>query len=81
MGLAEVRALDMDRLLGAGILHTKMWLVDDMHFYLGSANMDWRSLTQVHTWKFDKLLYFIFMPERIKVGDEVDFSPFCIFLT
>ena len=49
MGLAEVRALDMDRLLGAGILHTKMWLVDDMHFYLGSANMDWRSLTQVHT--------------------------------
>ncbi|XP_028403825.1 phospholipase D3-like [Dendronephthya gigantea] len=47
MGLAEVRVLDMKKLLGAGILHTKMWLVDNMHFYLGSANMDWRSLTQV----------------------------------
>ena len=45
--VAEVRSLDFKRLLGAGILHTKMWLVDDEHFYLGSANMDWRSLTQV----------------------------------
>lgn len=44
---AEVRSLDFKCLLGAGILHTKMWLVDDEHFYLGSANMDWRSLTQV----------------------------------
>jgi phospholipase D3/4 len=47
MGLAEVRVLDVKRLIGAGILHSKMWLVDNMHFYLGSANMDWRSLTQV----------------------------------
>lgn len=47
MGLAEVRVLNLDRLIGAGIIHTKMWLVDNMHFYLGSANMDWRSLTQV----------------------------------
>ena len=45
--VAEVRSLDFKRLIGAGILHTKMWLVDDKHFYLGSANMDWRSLTQV----------------------------------
>jgi len=44
---AEVRSLDFPRFLGAGILHTKMWLVDDEHFYLGSGNMDWRSLTQV----------------------------------
>jgi len=44
---AEVRSLDFKRLLGDGILHTKMWLIDDKHFYLGSANMDWRSLTQV----------------------------------
>ena len=33
--------------MGAGILHTKMWLVDRRHFYVGSANFDWRSLTQV----------------------------------
>ena len=24
-----------------------MWVVDGIHFYVGSANMDWRSLTQV----------------------------------
>jgi phospholipase D3/4 len=47
MGLAQVRVLDVKRLIGAGIIHTKMWLVDNKHFYLGSANMDWRSLTQV----------------------------------
>ena len=47
MGLAEVRSLDLDRLIGDGILHSKMWLVDNIHVYLGSANMDWRSLTQV----------------------------------
>ena len=46
-GLAEVRWLDMESLLGAGILHTKMWLVDGQHFFVGSANQDWRALTQV----------------------------------
>lgn len=46
-GLAEVRWLDMEHLLGAGILHTKMWLVDGQHFFVGSANQDWRALTQV----------------------------------
>lgn len=29
------------------MLHTKLWIVDRMHVYVGSANMDWRSLTQV----------------------------------
>ena len=33
--------------MGAGMLHTKMWLVDRKHFYVGSNNFDWRSLTQV----------------------------------
>ncbi|XP_039260412.2 5'-3' exonuclease PLD3-like [Styela clava] len=46
-GAAAVRTLDFDKLLGAGILHTKMWMADNMHFYVGSANLDWRSLTQV----------------------------------
>ncbi|KAH9380129.1 hypothetical protein HPB48_000738 [Haemaphysalis longicornis] len=30
-----------------GVLHTKFWIVDSKHAYIGSANMDWRSLTQV----------------------------------
>jgi len=44
---AEVRSVDFPHLLGAGILHTKLWVVDSKHFYVGSANFDWRSLTQV----------------------------------
>lgn len=47
-GGTEVRSLNFPRLLaGSGILHTKMWLADKSHFYLGSANMDYRALTQV----------------------------------
>ncbi|XP_075771667.1 5'-3' exonuclease PLD3 [Pelodiscus sinensis] len=43
---ASVRQVDMRRLT-RGVLHTKFWIVDETHVYLGSANMDWRSLTQV----------------------------------
>ncbi|KAI3351277.1 hypothetical protein L3Q82_005827 [Scortum barcoo] len=43
---AEVREVDLKALTG-GIVHTKLWVVDQKHFYLGSANMDWRSLSQV----------------------------------
>lgn len=32
---------------GAGIMHQKIWIFDARHAYLGSANMDWKSLTQV----------------------------------
>lgn len=38
--------VDMQKLTH-GVLHTKFWVVDQTHFYIGSANMDWRSLTQV----------------------------------
>ena len=48
MGVASVQNLDITKLLGSGILHTKLWVVDGRHFYMGSANMDWRSLTQVN---------------------------------
>jgi len=44
---ADVRSLDFKKLMGTGILHTKLWVVDKKHFYVGSANFDWRSLTQV----------------------------------
>ncbi|KAM8909152.1 5'-3' exonuclease PLD3 isoform 2-T2 [Spinachia spinachia] len=43
---AEVREVDLKNVTG-GIVHTKLWVVDQKHFYLGSANMDWRSLSQV----------------------------------
>ncbi|KAG7278910.1 hypothetical protein CRUP_024919 [Coryphaenoides rupestris] len=43
---AEVREVDLQAMSG-GILHTKLWVVDHQHLYLGSANMDWRSLSQV----------------------------------
>nr|XP_034172549.1 5'-3' exonuclease PLD3-like isoform X3 [Osmia lignaria] len=44
---AKVRSLNFAALLGGGVLHTKLWLIDRTHVYVGSANMDWRSLTQV----------------------------------
>jgi len=45
--IAEVRSVNFNRLIGGGVLHTKLWIIDGMHMYLGSANMDWRALTQV----------------------------------
>ncbi|XP_050292726.1 5'-3' exonuclease PLD3-like [Anthonomus grandis grandis] len=44
---AEVRTVNFTRLLGGGVLHTKMIIVDKLYVYIGSANMDWRSLAQV----------------------------------
>lgn len=43
---AQVRHVNMRQLTG-GVLHSKFWVVDQQHLYVGSANMDWRSLTQV----------------------------------
>lgn len=43
---AEVREVDLQAVT-RGIVHTKLWVVDQKHLYLGSANMDWRSLSQV----------------------------------
>ncbi|VVC29656.1 Phospholipase D/Transphosphatidylase,PLD-like domain [Cinara cedri] len=44
---AQVVTLNFTSLWGNGVLHTKFWLIDRTHFYVGSANMDWRSLTQI----------------------------------
>jgi len=49
-GLAQVRVVNVSALvegLGSGILHTKAMIVDSERLYVGSANYDWRSLTQV----------------------------------
>ncbi|KAJ8254943.1 hypothetical protein GJAV_G00199150 [Gymnothorax javanicus] len=43
---AEVRKVNLQSVTG-GIIHTKLWVVDNEHVYVGSANMDWRSLSQV----------------------------------
>ncbi|XP_077578849.1 5'-3' exonuclease PLD3 [Stigmatopora nigra] len=43
---AAIRMVNMKKLT-SGVLHTKFWIVDKKDIYLGSANMDWRSLTQV----------------------------------
>ncbi|XP_067310978.1 5'-3' exonuclease PLD4 isoform X2 [Pseudorasbora parva] len=42
----QIRRVNFGRLT-KGILHTKFWIVDGKHVYIGSANMDWRALTQV----------------------------------
>nr|XP_033808924.1 phospholipase D4 [Geotrypetes seraphini] len=43
---AHIRRINFGKLT-RGVLHTKFWIVDLKHIYIGSANMDWRSLTQV----------------------------------
>ncbi len=32
---------------GSGIMHQKIWIFDERHLYIGSANMDWKSIMQV----------------------------------
>nr|CDJ82523.1 Phospholipase D Transphosphatidylase and Phospholipase D viral envelope domain containing protein [Haemonchus contortus] len=46
-GLARVRTVDFAKLFGSGVLHTKFIIVDLVHVYIGSANMDWKSLAEV----------------------------------
>uniref|UniRef100_A0A3Q3J6B3 PLD phosphodiesterase domain-containing protein n=2 Tax=Monopterus albus TaxID=43700 RepID=A0A3Q3J6B3_MONAL len=42
----HVRKVNFGRLT-KGVLHSKFWIVDRKHVFIGSANMDWRALTQV----------------------------------
>lgn len=44
---AKIKSLNFAGLFGGGVLHSKLWLIDRTHLYVGSANMDWRSLSQV----------------------------------
>ena len=43
----EIRQINMVDWYESGIMHHKLWIFDQTAFYLGSANMDWRALTQV----------------------------------
>ncbi|XP_009903012.2 5'-3' exonuclease PLD4 [Dryobates pubescens] len=51
---AHVKKINFGRLAG-GVLHSKFWIVDMKHIYIGSANMDWRSLSQVK--EFGTVIY------------------------
>ncbi|QEJ79294.1 phospholipase-D-like protein [Goatpox virus] len=43
---AQVIYVDIKNIFG-GVLHTKFLISDELNAYIGSANMDWRSLSQV----------------------------------
>jgi phospholipase D3/4 len=46
--LVSIYSIDMGEWYGgSGIMHQKIWIFDRRDIYLGSANMDWKSLTQV----------------------------------
>jgi len=45
--VVDVAKLDVSAWFGGGIMHQKTWIFDDRALYVGSANMDWRSLAQV----------------------------------
>ncbi|XP_015721118.1 phospholipase D4 isoform X1 [Coturnix japonica] len=51
---AHIKRIDFGRLTG-GVLHSKFWIIDMKHIYIGSANMDWRSLSQVK--EFGAVIY------------------------
>lgn len=44
----EIHSISMgDWYGGSGIMHQKIWIFDSENLYLGSANMDWKSISQV----------------------------------
>mmetsp|Transcript_6000 Transcript_6000/g.9337 ORF Transcript_6000/g.9337 Transcript_6000/m.9337 type:complete len:404 (-) Transcript_6000:115-1326(-) len=43
----ELRQIVMEDWYAGGIMHQKIWIFDNKHGYIGSANQDWKSLAQV----------------------------------
>ena len=43
----SVRTIDYHRIAG-GVQHAKFMVVDDREAWLGSQNLDWRSLSHIH---------------------------------
>ena len=72
MKAAVVQNLNVSAFVGAGILHTKLWVVDGKHFYVGSANMDWRSLTQVRTLGVAILYFFVCVCVYVSIAISVE---------
>ncbi|GMT04180.1 hypothetical protein PENTCL1PPCAC_26354, partial [Pristionchus entomophagus] len=46
-GHAEIRNVNMTRLIGSGVMNTKFIISDMKRVYVGSANMDWKALSEV----------------------------------
>ena len=44
----SLRLLDMKKVSGGGVQHSKYFIVDDREVYVGSQNLDWRSLKHIH---------------------------------
>lgn len=45
--LGSLKRLNMTRLVGGGVLHSKFMIVDEQSVYIGSSNFDWRSYTEI----------------------------------
>lgn len=43
----KTTTLLFERWWGSGVVHAKVWISDRRDVYIGSANNDWKSLTQV----------------------------------
>jgi phosphatidylserine/phosphatidylglycerophosphate/cardiolipin synthase-like enzyme len=44
----QVRAIDIRRITGGGVQHSKYFIVDGQDVFLGSQNFDWRALSHIH---------------------------------
>ena len=44
----SVRLLDMKKVSGAGVQHSKYFIVDGEQVFVGSQNLDWRALKHIH---------------------------------
>jgi phosphatidylserine/phosphatidylglycerophosphate/cardiolipin synthase-like enzyme len=44
----ELRLLEWTRVQGSGIIHAKYFVVDSTRAFVGSQNLDWRSLKHIH---------------------------------
>src|SRR5262245_54352675 len=43
-----VRVIDMKKVAGSGVQHSKYLIVDGEQIFVGSQNLDWRSLKHIH---------------------------------
>ena len=43
-----LRWLDMKKVSGGGVQHAKFMVVDGLHVFVGSQNLDWRALKHIH---------------------------------